>query len=164
MIAAHHADGTASTKAVRLIAFIEAAKGLLVLAAATGLLSLLHADLHAVAAKLIEHLHLNPASKYPHVFLDAASHLQSSRLLLLALGAAAYSAVRFVEAYGLFHERAWAEVLAAGSGAIYVPFEVFELLRDATVHGAVLLLLNLAVVAVMLWALWARRRRARGLA
>lgn len=144
-----------------MVAIFEASKGLLVLLAATGLLSLLHSDLHAIAAKLIEHTHLNPASKFPRIFLDAASHLQSSRLLLLALGAAAYSAVRFVEAYGLFNQRTWAEVLAAGSGAVYVPFEVVELLRNATVHGFVLLLLNLAVVGVMLRALFSRRRRAK---
>lgn len=150
-----------SSKAIRLVALFEAFKGLLVLLAATGLLSLVHSDLHALAAKLIEHTHLNPASKFPRIFLDAASHLQNSQLLLLAGGAAAYSAVRFVEAYGLYRERAWAEALAAGSGAIYVPLEVLELLRSATVHGFILLVLNLAVVAVMLRALLSRRRAKR---
>lgn len=151
----------ASSRAIRFVALFEASKGLLVLLAATGLLSLVHSDLHAIAAKLIEHTHLNPASKFPRIFLDAASDLQNSRLLLLALGAAAYSAVRFVEAYGLFYQRAWAEVLAAGSGAVYVPIEVVELLRSATVHGFILLLLNLAVVGVMLQALFSRRRLAK---
>lgn len=151
----------ASSRAIRFVALFEASKGLLVLLAATGLLSLVHSDLHAIAAKLIEHTHLNPASKFPRIFLDAASDLQNSRLLLLALGAAAYSAVRFVEAYGLFYQRAWAEVLAAGSGAVYVPIEVVELLRSATVHGFILLLLNLAVVGVMLQALCSRRRLAK---
>lgn len=126
--------------------------------AASGLLALVHSDLHAFAARLVEHTHLNPASRYPRIFIDAAGQLQNSHLLLLAFAAAAYSAVRFVEAYGLYYERAWAEVLAAGSGAIYVPFEVEGLMRAASVHGAVLLALNLAVVAVMTNALLSRRR------
>lgn len=151
----------ANSEAIRLVALFEASKGLLVLVAATGLLSLLHSDLHAIAAKLIEHTHLNPASKFPRIFLDAATHLQSSRLLLLAFGAAAYSVVRFIEAYGLFYQRAWAEVLAAGSGAVYVPIEVVELVRSATVHGFILLLLNLVVVGVMLRALFSRRLLAK---
>jgi uncharacterized membrane protein (DUF2068 family) len=144
-------------KPVRAIAAFEAFKGAVVLVAATGLLSLLHKDLLAVASALIEHTHLNPASKYPQIFLDAAARLQDSRLMLLAAGAALYSLVRFVEAYGLFHERAWAEVLAAASGAIYVPFEIFELVRRPTWHGGLLLALNLAVVAVMVQALLRRR-------
>ena len=44
------------------------------------------------------------------------------------------------------------------SGAIYVPFEVAELIRRPSVLTATLLAVNLAVVAVMAWALWRRRR------
>ena len=148
---------SAELKAIRAVAFLEAFKGTVVLLAATGLLSLIHHDLHAVAARLIEHLHLNPASRYPHIFLDLASGVTDSRLRLLAAGAALYAVVRFIEAYGLFRERAWAEVLAAVSGAIYVPFEVFELARAPTWHGAALLGINLAVVGIMVRALIERR-------
>jgi uncharacterized membrane protein (DUF2068 family) len=80
-------------------------------------------------------------------------------LVWLAIGAGAYALVRFVEAYGLYGEKAWAEVLAAVSGAIYVPFELAELLRRPTWHGAVLLALNLSVVALMVGALLQRRKR-----
>ena len=145
-------------KTIRVVALFEAFKGLVVLMAATGMLSLLHRDLHDIAIRLVHHAHLDPASRYPQIFIDAASHLQDSRLRLLALGAAAYSLVRLVEAYGLFRERAWAEVLAAGSGAIYVPMELFGLFRRPTLLGASLFVLNLAVVALMLRALLRRRR------
>lgn len=150
---------SAETKAIQAVAFLEALKGAVVLLAATGLLSLIHHDVHAVAARLIEHLHLNPASRYPHIFLDLASGVTDSRLLMLAAGAALYAVVRFIEAYGLFRERAWAEVLAAVSGAIYVPFEVFELAHAPTWHGAALLGINLAVAGIMVRALIERRTR-----
>lgn len=144
-------------RAVRLIAFFEAFKGVLVLVAATGLLSLLHKDVVALATRLLEHVHLNPAAKYPQIFLDAASHLQDARLLLLALGAAAYSTVRLVEAYGLLKERPWAEWLAAGSGGIYLPIEVFECVRHPTALRAAVLVANALVVAIMVRALLKRR-------
>ena len=79
-------------------------------------------------------------------------------LLLLAAGAAAYAGVRFVEAYGLFLEKSWAELLAALSGAVYVPFELLGLVREPSWHGAALLALNLAIVAIMVRAM--RKRRA----
>jgi uncharacterized membrane protein (DUF2068 family) len=91
---------------------------------------------------LIEHAHLNPASHYPRIFLEAAEGVSDSRLMLLAAGAAGYSAVRLVEAYERFKESARVEVLAAASGGIWVPFEVFELVRKARWHGAVLFVLN----------------------
>ncbi|MFT3817569.1 MAG: DUF2127 domain-containing protein [Rubrivivax sp.] len=153
------ASTAASRRAIRAIAAVEAAKGLVVLLAATGLLGLVHRDLHALAVRLVAHSHLNPASKYPQIFLDAVSHLEQTRLLWLALGAAGYSALRFTEAYGLFRERAWAEWLAALSGAVYLPLELAEMARRFSALSVVLLLVNVAVVGVMVWALVQRRRQ-----
>ncbi len=140
------------------MAWFEAFKGILVLVAATGLLTLVHKDLHAWAASLIEHAHLNPASKYPQIFLDAASRVQDTKTVLLALGAAAYAGIRLAEAYGLYHERAWAEVLAAVSGGIYMPVEAYEWLAHPTWLRATLFMVNGAVVVLMLRALMLRRQ------
>jgi uncharacterized membrane protein (DUF2068 family) len=142
---------------VRFVAYVEGAKGLVVLAAATGLLSLVHRNVYELAAVLVAHAHLNPASKYPQIFLEAAAGVGDTRLLVLAAGAALYAVVRLVEAYGLYFERPWAELLAALSGVVYVPFEVAGLVREASWHGAALLALNLVVVAIMVAAM--RRRR-----
>ena len=148
-----------SRNPVRAVAFFEGFKGLVVLLAATGLLSLVHKDLHEIAAKLVEHAHLNPAARYPRIFVDAAAHLQSSRLVLLALGAAAYSVVRFTEAYGLLRGKAWAELLAAVSGAVYVPIELAGFIHRPTALGLGIIILNVAVVVIMVRALLQRRNR-----
>jgi len=147
----------AADKTIRFVAYLEAAKAIVVLMAATGLLSLIHKDVYAMAALLIEHAHLNPASKYPQIFLDAAAKFGNSRLLMLAGGAALYSLFHLVEAYGLYRERTWAEVLAAASATIYVPFELAGLIHKPSGLGAALLGLNLAVVALMVRALLRRR-------
>lgn len=147
--------------AVKAVACFEAFKGVVVLAAGSGLLLLIHRDVHAVAATLVEHLHLDPASRYPRIFLDAAAGVHGTGLVWLALGAGAYALLRFVEAWGLFGEKAWAEMLAAASGALYVPFELTELVRRPTWHGGWLLAVNLLVVGLMVAAL-RRRRQQRG--
>jgi uncharacterized membrane protein (DUF2068 family) len=149
---------SAVSKAVRLVALFELLKGAVVLLAATGLLALLHQDLNVLAARLVEHTHLNPASKYPHIFLDAVSRLQQPRLLWLAAGAGLYSGVRLLEGYGLLRGRAWAEWLAALSGGVYVPLEVAEALQGPSALNVGLLLANLLVVAVMVRALMQRRK------
>ena len=148
----------ASQRAIRTVAFFEAAKGLLAMTAALGLLGLMHRDLGGLADRLVAHLHLNPASHYPRVFLDAVGNLHDSNLLLISLGAVAYASVRFVEAGGLLWRKAWAEWLAAGSGAIYVPAEVYEFVRQPTLLGLLLFAVNVAIVGVMLNALRARYR------
>lgn len=148
---------SASPRVIRLIALVEALKGLLVLLAATGLLALIHQDLHDFAARLILHAHLNPAAKYPKIFLDAASDLSQTRLLWLAAGAALYAGLRLLEAYGLFRGRSWAEWLAALSSGIYVPFEVMELIRQPAWLSLGALVVNGLILAVMVRALLRRK-------
>lgn len=157
MVARHPAHPVASLRAVALF---EAAKGTLVLLAGFGLLTLVHHDLGRIAEQLVRHLHLNPASHLPRVFISAASEVTGSRELLFAAGAALYAGVRLVEAWGLWFHRRWAEWFAAASGAIYVPFEVRELVLRPGWLSALLLAANLAVVAVLVRAL-RRRGRAR---
>jgi uncharacterized membrane protein (DUF2068 family) len=47
----------------------------------------------------------------------------------MAAGSLLYAALRFAEAFGRWRGRRWAQWLGAASGAIYVPFEVVELLE-----------------------------------
>lgn len=60
-----------------------------------------------------------------------------------------YSTLRFVEAYGLWKARAWAEWIALISAVLYVPFEVHELIRRLSLFHISLLIVNLAIVAYM---------------
>lgn len=69
---------------IRFIAFVEAAKALLVLLAGFGLLALIDHDAEAVASQVIARLHLDAANRYPKIFIDAASHVTDARLWLLA--------------------------------------------------------------------------------
>jgi uncharacterized membrane protein (DUF2068 family) len=143
---------------VRMVAVVEATKGLLVLAAGAGLFSLVHRDVQAIAEHIVEVFHLNPASRTPRIFLDLAADLTSSRLRLLALGAAAYASLHFVEAYGLWRARRWGEWLTVVAGGIYIPFELYELWRRVTWPKLGLLAVNIAIVVYLARVLWSSRR------
>lgn len=145
--------------ALRGVALYEACKGGLVLLLGAGWLTATGQEVQAAAQWLVAQTHLNPASRLPHIFIEAASRPHETHLMWLAAGAGLYALVRLAEAWGLWFDRSWAEVLAAGSGAIYVPFEVGSLLRHPGWGHLLLLLANLGVVALMLWALWQRRSR-----
>jgi len=142
-----------SLSPVRAAAAVEALKGALVLVAGFGVLSFVHRDAQHVAEQMVAHLHLNPASRYPRIFIDAAASFSDARLWLLTALAGTYASVRFVEAYGLWRGRRWAEWFAAVSGAIYVPFETYELATSVNWLSVGLLLVNVAVVGLMVHAL-----------
>ena len=99
-------------RGLHVVALFEGAKGLLVLLVGCGLLTFIHRDVHEAALRLVEHLHLNPASHYPQVFLDLTERLNDTRLWSMAIAAAVYSAVRMVEAVGLWLRKSWAEWFA----------------------------------------------------
>lgn len=149
-------------KWIRTIAAFEFFKGVMALAVASGLLALMHRDLHELAIQWVQQAHLNPAANYPGIFIEALTHLQNVRFRLIAIGAITYTTLRFVEAYGLFRQAAWAEILAATSAAIYIPFEILELMHRTNWLSMGSLLINIAVVAIMVRALMIRRRIAAG--
>lgn len=134
------------TQGERIIAVFEAIKGLLVLLAGFGLLRVLHRPARQIAEELIQHLHLNAAKHYPHIFMDLARNITNTQLWLLAMLAFAYAAIRLMEAYGLWYGRRWAEWLAVASGSIYIPLEIYELVSGTSWIKLLTLVLNVSIV------------------
>jgi uncharacterized membrane protein (DUF2068 family) len=59
----------------------------------------------------------------------------------------------FVEAYGLWYARTWAEWVALVSGSLYVPFEVYKLIhRQSLIHVSILVI-NVIIVLYMAYLL-----------
>lgn len=135
---------------VRSVALFEAFKGAIVLIVGFELLHYLHRDLEAIAEDMVRASHLNPARHFPHVFIEAARNTTDARLKSLAAMAFVYSGVRFVEAYGLWRLKAWAEWFAIVSGSIYVPLEIYELSMHATIIRASVLIINIVIVAYLI--------------
>ena len=149
-------------RGVRWVALFEASKGVLVILVGFGLLALIHVDLQTQAEEIISHFHLNPGSRYPRVFLDLAYNLTDARLWALACLAFGYASIRFIEAGGLWFHRLWAEWLAALSGGIYVPFELYELTKGITGLKLATFAVNLLIVGYMTWVLMLRLGRIPG--
>jgi uncharacterized membrane protein (DUF2068 family) len=80
--------------------------------------------------------------------------LEDVNLVLVALGAGVYVVLRFIEAYGLWVGRAWAEWLALISGAIYLPLEIVELFRRVTPIRLGIFVINVSIVVYMGWLRW----------
>lgn len=134
-----------------MVAAFEAIKGLAVLLLALGLLSMLHKDFEQVVENLLFHLHINVEHKLGHALVDAASKMTDARLWAISAGAAAYSAVRFVEAWGLWNRRVWAEWFALLSGALYLPLEIYKLAEKTNwIHFSVFAV-NVVILLYMLY-------------
>ena len=150
------APGSPKRKGVRAVAIFEAGKGLLTVLAGLGVLSLLHVDVQAWAERLVAHLHLNPASHYPRIFIDLAANLTDRRLWMFAAFAFLYAGIRFIEACGLWNHCVWAEWFAAISGGIYIPFELIEISEGMSILRLSALFINILIVGYMVQVLRSR--------
>lgn len=142
-----------SSNGVRIVAAFEAAKGILILVAGFGLLSIGHQNAQQVAEDIVRHFHLNPARHYPRIFIDVAGNITDPQLWLMAGFSLSYAGIRLIEAYGLWRERRWAEWLAVLSGSIYVPVETYKLLSGVSWVKVCLLIVNICIVAYMSYVL-----------
>lgn len=131
---------------LRTVAVFEFAKGMLVLVAGLGLLSLIHQDVQQVAEDIVTRLHMNPAHYYPHIFIEFARNITDARLWFFSVAALLYAAVRFIETYGLWHERAWAEWFAVISSGLYLPVELFHLYEKPGVVSVMVPVVNIGIV------------------
>jgi uncharacterized membrane protein (DUF2068 family) len=145
-------------KSVRTVAVFEAVKGALVLIAGFGLLRLLHKDIHSIAYEFILRMDLNPAHKYPRIFIDLASNLTDHKLWFFAGLALVYSLFRFIEGYGLWNERGWAEWFAVISGTLYLPIELYEISVKITFVRIFALAANIAVIGLVAFVLLQKRK------
>ena len=150
--AAHHDHH----RGLRTVATIEAAKGVLVLLAAFGFFEIIrhNIDLDAVAGNLLYFFHVSPNLRISHVVMRLAGRMMDADVLTVLTIATVYSSLRFIESYGLWRQRVWAEWLAIISGAIYLPYELYKLVRRPSLFHWAILLINIGVVVYIAWVRW----------
>jgi uncharacterized membrane protein (DUF2068 family) len=153
-------------RGLRTVAIIEAVKGVLALAVGFAFVEVLRhdVDLQEAALNLLYKLNIDPDLRIAHAFLRAAERMGNANVLNVAAIVLLYSGLRFLESYGLWRQRIWAEWLAIVSGAIYLPFELHALIRHQTPFHWTVLLINVAIVLYIAYVRWEdiRQRRRRG--
>jgi uncharacterized membrane protein (DUF2068 family) len=147
------------------VSILEASKGVLVLLVAFGFAEIihLHIDLEDAAQNLINFLQIDPDLRISHALMHAAGRMMDANLITVLGIALVYSSLRFIESYGLWRQRVWAEWLAIISGAIYLPLELYNLIRRPSIAHWVILLVNIAIVFYIAWVRWDEiKKRGRG--
>ena len=136
---------------LRTVATIEALKGVLAIVLTVCLLLLLHKDVEQIAGDTLDALHISPDHAFSHAVLNVAQHMTDGRIWAIAAGALAYAIVRFVESYGLWNRRVWAEWFALLSGSLYIPLEITKALEHPDTIHILVLVVNILIVLYMLW-------------
>jgi uncharacterized membrane protein (DUF2068 family) len=140
-------------RGLRWIAAFKLLKGLALLALGIGALELLHKNVAALVVHWITVFQVDPHSHYMNLLLAKLSILDDRRLKELSVGTFIYSAVFLTEGTGLALGKRWAEYLTIGTTASLLPLEVYELAKHASIGKVLALVINLAVVAYLIFEL-----------
>jgi uncharacterized membrane protein (DUF2068 family) len=134
-----------------LIAAFKLLKGLALLAVGVAVHMLTNKNLVAEAQHWVDLFRVDPHNHYLHLLLEKLTNVDAHKLHALSLGTFVYSALFLTEGVGLFLRKRWAELLTVISTAGLIPLELYELFHRPTPIRAILLLVNLAVVAYLIF-------------
>jgi len=147
------------SRLLRLIALFKLVKAALLIAVGVGALKLLHKDVAGAVEHWVELLGLDPNNHYIDTALEKASNLTPDKIKELGLGSMVYAGLFLTEGIGLWLEKRWAEWLTVIITSSLVPIEIYEIYRHPTAIKIAVLLINIAIVAYLLYRIRDKRMR-----
>jgi uncharacterized membrane protein (DUF2068 family) len=142
---------------LRTVALFEALKGVVALLGAFVFIRMIRHDVDfgEAAEHILFRFHINPSHhRWSQQVLHAADKISEANIAMILGLAIGYATLRAVEGYGLWKARAWAEWLAIISGCLYLPFEVYEVIRHPNELHWIVLGINIVVVLYIGWVRW----------
>jgi uncharacterized membrane protein (DUF2068 family) len=143
-----------------LIGIFKLAKAIFFFCIGVGAVHLLHKDVGDEVMRLAVKLKFDPESRLVALLLNKADLIDAHRLRQISVGTFGYSALALTEGIGLLLEKVWAEYLTLILTISFLPWELYELVRRPDWFRLSLLLINLAVLAYLVWLL--RRKNLLG--
>jgi uncharacterized membrane protein (DUF2068 family) len=140
-----------NTRLIRLIGLFKLVKGILLIAVGVGAFRMIHSDITELATKWVTTLGLDPGGRHVGKLLVETANLTPDRIRDLGVGSFVYAALFLTEGTGLLMAKRWAEWFSVIITSSLVPFEIYEIYRHPTVLKFGALLVNLAVVAYLVY-------------
>jgi uncharacterized membrane protein (DUF2068 family) len=111
----------------------------------------MHQDIGIRLEHWIRAMHMDPGNRHIEMFLARVSNLSPAQVKKLGLVGLFYAGLFLVEGTGLWLQRRWGEWVTVVITGLLVPVEVYEIFRHPTVVKILVLLVNIAVVAYLVY-------------
>jgi uncharacterized membrane protein (DUF2068 family) len=142
--------------AIGLFKLVEAVFFFLV---GVGAIHFLHRDLGDAAQNLATKLRINQDGRVWGWVFDHLDSVTSHRLKQIGAWTFFFAGVRVAEGVGLVLEKTWAEYMTVGVTVSFLPWEMYEIVTRLNWFRVGLFVMNLLVLAYLVW--WLRRKRDR---
>jgi uncharacterized membrane protein (DUF2068 family) len=137
-----------------LIGLFKLFKAALLIAVGIGAIKFLHKDLSSTVSHWVQVLRVDPDNRYIHGILVKIFRVTPKQLKELSVGTFLYAGLFLIEGFGLLLRKHWAEYFTIITTGLFIPLEVYELVRHFTITKLVVTVINVLIV----WYLVARVR------
>ncbi len=124
-----------NSQAMVFVGIFELFKGILFLAAAFGLLRMVHKDTGVELGKLLHAFRINGDQAFVKSMLLKANLIEDPQKRIFGALAAAYAILHGIEGVGLILRKKWAEYFTVIASSLAIPYEIYELFHR-TAHPA----------------------------
>ncbi|MBI1823699.1 MAG: DUF2127 domain-containing protein [Nitrospirae bacterium] len=135
---------------LKFIIWERMVKGILLILISVKGMSLLNRDLHQVVDQLISQFNLDVDRSVIAITLKKARMINGHLLFIISVALFLYGVLDLVEAYGLYLRKRWAEYLTVFATALFIPFEIYEVLEKITLIRSGALILNILIVIFLI--------------
>jgi uncharacterized membrane protein (DUF2068 family) len=134
------------TWTVRLIAIDKLSKGTILILVALRMLTLLGQDVHEWAVEFVSRHGIDVGNRYAQLVLERLIGVGTKQLITWSSVALVYSLVLFVEGFGLWYQKRWAEYITAIGTALLIPLELYEIYERFTWIRMAIIVVNVFIV------------------
>jgi uncharacterized membrane protein (DUF2068 family) len=120
----------------------------------------LHRDLREAILNLAARLRRDPEGRLVGFVLNHLDSMTAKRLREIGMATFLYAGLRVAEGLGLVLEKAWAEYLTVGVTMSFLPWEMYEIVERLDWVRVGLLIINLLVLAYLVWMLQRKKQAA----
>jgi uncharacterized membrane protein (DUF2068 family) len=136
-----------------VIAAFKLLKGLALLAVGIAAPAFLSKDVGPTLEHWANLFRVDPHNHYIHLLIEKLSLIDAKKLKEFRVGTFIYAAVFLTEGIGLALRKRWAEYMTILTTGSFLPLEVYEIFKHATLAKVILLLFNIAIVIYLVFEL-----------
>ena len=124
-----------------------------------GAIHFLHRDLRDAVLQWAMKLRRDPEGRLVGFVMNHIDVITAHRLRQIGVATFLYAGLRVAEGWGLVLEKVWAEYLTVGVTISFLPLELYEIVRKPDWFRVGILIINLLVLAYLLWLLQRKKEK-----
>jgi uncharacterized membrane protein (DUF2068 family) len=149
---------TSQTGLIRLIAVFKLLKAASLLIVGFGILKLMHTDVATQLEHWIAMLGFDPGSRIMSRVLQKATNVSPDKIREFGVVSFIYAGLFLTEGIGLWLMKRWAEWFTVAITSSLLPLEIYEIFHRPTLIKILVLIINVAVVAYLLYRITSESR------